>query len=97
MYARSQHVDKVNSFFFFKVIEHSKIDAENLEVLRCKREYPFLIPILDIHKDSAWRENYLLNSERFEDGICFYYRDKRLLLGELTEEKRRELTKESLK
>jgi hypothetical protein len=97
---------RLRKFFFFffniflfspKVSEHSKIDLEYLEVLRCKREYPFKSPLLEIHKDSAWRENYLLHSERLDDGYCFYYRDKRLLLGELSEEKRRELNKENIK
>ena len=77
--------------------EHSKINLENLEVLRCKREYPFKIPILEIHKDSLWRENYSQSIEKIEEGACFYYRDKRELLGVLTEDKRRELTKDSLK
>ena len=66
-------------------------------MLRCKREYPFKIPILEIHKDIAWRENYLSNNDRIDDGSCFYYRDRRELLGELTEEKKRELTKETFK
>lgn len=73
---------------------YSKIELDYLEVLRCRREYPYKSPILDIHKDSAWRENYLLQKDRIEDGFCFYYRDKRELLGELDDEKRRELAKE---
>lgn len=55
------------------------------------------MPLLEIHRDCGWRENYLFYGEKIDDGACFYYRDKRLLLGELTDERKRELTKETLK
>ena len=56
-----------------------------------------MIPILEILKDSLWREKYSQLTEKIDDGDCYYYRDKRELLGVLSEEKRRELTKDTFK
>jgi hypothetical protein len=42
----------------------------------------------------AWKDNHFLAMDKLEDGVCFYYRDKTLKLGEISEEKRREMSKE---
>lgn len=55
----------------------NKIQKEtNLDYikLKCKRDYPYNSPILDLHKDMAWKDNYFLQMEKLEDGVCFYFR-----------------------
>ena len=47
---------------------------ENLEVLKCKRDYPFKSPILELHRDIGWKDNFYLQTEKLDDGVCFYYR-----------------------
>lgn len=69
------------------------LGVDEIEVLKCKRDYPFKSPILEIHNDPNWKTNFYLQMEKLEDGVCFYYRNKNLDLGILSEEKRRDMMK----
>jgi ubiquitin C-terminal hydrolase len=71
----------------------SGIDNEDLELLKCNRDFPYKSPILDLHKDSAWKDK-LSEMDKLEDGQCFYYRNKTMDLGLISDEKRREMVKE---
>lgn len=72
----------------------SGIHKENIEVLKCLRDFPFKLPILDLHRNQSWKEDSYQWLEKLEDGVCFYYRDKTMRLGELSAERRVELEKE---
>jgi len=52
----------------------SGIAVDELEILKCKRDYPFKSPILEIHNDPNWKMSFYLQMEKLEDGVCFYYR-----------------------
>lgn len=90
----------VNGLSFDVLVEQissfSGIAIDDVEVLKCKRDYPFKSPILEIHNDPQWisiNSNFYLQMEKLEDGICFYYRNRNLELGTLSEEKRRDMVK----
>jgi hypothetical protein len=59
---------------FIQISVDSGIIIENLEVLKCKRDYPFKSPILELQRDIGWKDNFYLQMEKLEDGVCFYYR-----------------------
>lgn len=72
----------------------SDIKPDNIEVLKCLRDFPFKSPILDLHRNLAWKENSYQQMDKLEDGVCYYYRNKTLRLGDISIEKRREMEKE---
>jgi len=78
-------INQVNKFYnlsrntkfiihFIQISIDSGIIIENLEVLKCKRDYPFKSPILELQRDIGWKDNFYLQMEKLEDGVCFYYR-----------------------
>lgn len=85
-----------NSFdlLISQISKKSGIQKEKIEVLKCLRDFPFKLPILDLHQNQSWKEDSYQWLEKLEDGVCFYYRDKTLRLGELSAEKRMEIEKE---
>lgn len=85
-----------NSFdlLISQISKISGIDKEKIEVLKCARDFPFKLPILDLQRNQSWKEDSYQWLEKLEDGVCFYYRDKTLRLGELSAEKRMEIEKE---
>lgn len=57
-----------------EIAKMSSIGVDDLEILKCKRDYPFRSPILEIHNDPNWKVSFYLQMEKLEDGACFYYR-----------------------